>query len=120
MILIKYDANAEKIARLQIAINELQSEKETAESYKTSLLSYYETTDHLGWAGNYYIYYESNLTGGVMEKYEDYINRIDCTLDLLCYEQTRIENENIALDWDILGIRQALNELANWIRTLTN
>ena len=56
----------------------------------------------------------------IVPGYKTYVDRIDEVLDAVCDEITRLQNDNLSLNGDILGIVSAINSLINKIRTLCN
>lgn len=113
--------NEEKIRRLKVVKTNLENEKSNAKRNRENLKKYPEGTENLGdWYGVMHSTIKSVLENDVIAQYDGYVDRIDEALDSVCDEITRLQNENMQLEWDILHIGSLINSLINEIATLCN
>lgn len=113
--------NEEKIRRLKVVKTNLEYEKSNAKKNRENLKKYPEGTENLGdWYGAMYSSIKTTLENDVVAQYDGYVKRIDEALDSVCDEITRLQNENMQLEWDILHIGSLINSLINEIATLCN
>ena len=115
------NSNNNKISRLKTVKSKLETEKSNAKSKASSIKTYVENADNYGgWYDDLATKIQGDLQGTVVTEYNNYVDRIDEVLDDVCDEITRLENEKMQLNWDILRLGSAINSLINEIRTLCN
>ncbi len=115
------NANQGKIDRLKIVKSNLETQKDNAINYYKSLKSYSENADNMGdWYGTMYAKAKKVFGEEIVPQYDGYVKRIDEILDCVCDEITKLENDNMRLNGDILHIGRLINSLINKIRTLCN
>lgn len=113
--------NDEKIRRLKVVKKNLETQKDAAKSRYDSLKDYAEGADELTeWTGDKRDKTVNEFNNTIVPGYKTYVDRIDEVLDAVCDEITRLQNNNLRLNGDILGIVSAINSLINKIRTLCN
>lgn len=113
--------NDEKIRRLKVVKNNLETQKDTAKIRYDSLKDYAENAQELtDWIGDKRDKTVNEFNNMIVPEYKTYVDRIDELLDAVCDEITRLQNENYRLNGDILGLVSAINSLINKIRTLCN
>lgn len=116
-----YNANSKKIERLKKVKTNLEKQKAAAKDRYRSLKNYSEDTGSFGeWAGEKYQKTVNEFNNTIVPGYESYVERIDEVLDAVCDEMTRLQNENMQLNGDILHLASLINSLINKIRTLCN
>lgn len=113
--------NDEKIRRLKAVKSNLETQKDTAKSRYDSLRDYAESAgEFTEWVGDKRDKTVDEFNNMIVPGYKTYVERIDEILDAVCDEITRLQNDNLRLNGDILGIVSAINSLINKIRTLCN
>lgn len=113
--------NDEKISRLKVVKNNLEYQKSNAKNNYISLKNFSEDKNDMGdWSGGMYDRTIKIFEGDIVSQYSEYVKRIDEILDYVCDEITRLQNENMQLEWDILHIGSLINSLRNEISKLCN
>lgn len=113
--------NDEKIRRLKAVKSNLETQKDKAKSRYDSLRDYAESAgEFTEWVGDKRDKTVDEFNNMIVPGYKTYVERIDEILDAVCDEITRLQNDNLRLNGDILGIVSAINSLINKIRTLCN
>lgn len=115
------NTNKDKIERLKTVKSTLKIDKEDAANKASEILSYAQTDTNFDiWNDDLCTKIREVLADEVSKEYTNYAERIDEVLDAVCNEITRLENENMQLNWDILRIGSAINWLIDEIATLCN
>ena len=113
--------NDEKNRRLKVVKKKLEKQKGQAkgkyDSRKEDAEGAGEFTE---WIGDKRDKTVNEFNNTIVPGYKTYVDRIDEVLDAVCDEITRLQNDNLSLNGDILGIVSAINSLINKIRTLCN
>jgi len=113
--------NREKISRLKTVKSNLETQKEIAESRYHSLKDYAESgSQFTEWIGDKSTKAANEFSSTIVPGYNTYVDRIDEILDAVCDEITRLENENMQLNGDILHLGSLINSLINTIEKLCN
>lgn len=113
--------NREKISRLKTVKSNLETQKEIAESRYHSLKDYAEGgSQFTEWIGDKSTKTANEFNSTIVPGYNIYVDRIDEILDAVCDEITRLENENMQLNGDILHLGSLINSLINTIEKLCN
>lgn len=113
--------NNEKISRLKTVKAELEAQKKIAKARYKELENY--AKDELrceDWIGDKKERAVLEYQDTIVPWYKDYIDRVDEVLDAVCDEITRLQNQNMQLNGDILHLASLINSLVNQIRMLCN
>src|SRR5699024_12064 len=97
--------NREKISRLKTVKSNLETQKAVAKGRYQSLKDYAESgSQFTEWTGNKSTKTANEFNSTIIPGYDTYVDRIDEILDAVCDEITRLENENMQLNGDILHL----------------
>lgn len=113
--------NREKISRLKTVKSNLETQKAIAKGRYQSLKDYAQSgSQFTEWTGDKSTKTANEFNSTIAPGYDTYVDRIDEILDAVCDEITRLENENMQLNGDILYLGSLINSLINTIEKLCN
>lgn len=113
--------NREKISRLKTVKSNLETQKAIAKGRYQSLKDYAQSgSQFTEWTGDKSTKTANEFNSTIVPGYDTYVDRIDEILDAVCDEITRLENENMQLNGDILYLGFLINSLINTIEKLCN
>lgn len=113
--------NREKISRLKTVKSNLETQKAVAKGRYQSLKDYAQSgSQFTEWTGDKSTKTVNEFNSTIVPGYDTYVDRIDEILDAVCDEITRLENENMQLNGDILYLGSLINSLINTIEKLCN
>lgn len=116
-----FSTNDDKIRRLDVVKKNLELQKSNAKNNHINLKSYSENKSDMGdWSGAMNKRTIDIFENDIVSQYGKYVDRIDDVLDFVCDEITRLQNENMQLEWDIFHIGSLINSLLNEIEKLCN
>lgn len=110
-----------KIRRLKAAKTVIQTSKNNLSAAATRLNGKVNSQDFYGyWSGDTQKDAQNFAGGVVVTEYNYYVRMVDCRLDDICDEITRLENELSSVLGIIGQIQAAINNLLNEIEKATN
>ena len=111
----------EKSSRVKTVKSNLETQKAVAKGRYQSLKDYAESgSQFTEWTGDKSTKTANEFNSTIVPGYDTYVDRIDEILDAVCDEITRLENENMQLNGDILHLGSLINSLVNTIEKLCN